>query len=217
MHEAAVEPRHRRREHVKQALKRLIKPGRFRKSSSLACEEVPLKHGGISNASTALPTPDNSWGEKSNDSEAASCVRATRQTLDESWEAELQANDAQKLESAQGIGKSVTDESTADAMIPRTSSECSLYWTNMQSMLDANREMDRGSANTSFTVESVGRPRTPTVYNEYGAGCFQPEMATVPVVDAERTAALERRNTELEDRIAELERKLQEVAAQRRE
>merc|ERR1712046_560106 len=102
------------------------------------------------------------------------------------------------------------------------STESSLYWVRMQSMLDAERKGKHGdSPGSSFSDGSeytIGRPRTPTVYNEQGQWFSQNGAGNILVpLDVAKTAELEQKNTQLEDRIAEPERKLLELAAQKRE
>merc|ERR1712070_535722 len=109
-------------------------------------------------------------------------------------------------------------------VLPRTSSECSEFWTRVQEesqeagarsraqTMDFASSPRRSRASSEYSTDYDFRPRTPTVLNEYYGEYAPPPICAATVPDE---SELLKRNSELEDRVAGLERKLLELAAQK--
>lgn len=181
---------------VAQTLKRWVKPPHNNngtgKMDLTKCDASRLgKHDSISAVSTALPSPTTSFGEPESLHEGT--TYDVVQDLD-SWIAQPSPQQNQ-------ISGEFNDEQER-TILPRTSSECSEYWTRMQEETGPRSRALSADHSTDYDF----RPRTPTVLNE-----AVPPLCHATVDEAD----LLRRNSELEDRVAELERKLLELAAQK--
>jgi len=157
------------------------------------------KHVSISAVSTALPSPVSSFEEN-----PSLHAADNPHLVEEDWE-EWITQGKSTLNFTSGEFRNEEHEK----VLPRTSSECSDFWSNMQAELNVDADGFQGglrsrAASADHSTDYDFRPMTPTAFNE-GA-------AHAPTIPDE--AELVRRNSELEDRVAELERKLLELAAQ---
>lgn len=185
---------------VAQTLKRWMKPrsntGLLKMDPAKCDASLPVKRESISAASTTLPSPASSFGEGS--SLHGETTHHVVQDLD-AWinEATNQPNSS--------VSGEFHDEDQEKKALPRTSSECSEFWSRMQATWSVEETGPRSrAASADHSTDYDFRPRTPTVVNE-GVACG----STIP-----DESELLKRNSELEDRVAELERKLLELAAQ---
>jgi len=154
---------------------------------------IQEKTGSISAVSTAFPSPATSFDQGSD---------LHHMVDDFDWWT------TQQKSTQDAVCGELRDEQEA-RVLPRTSSECSEFWTRIQEEAGL-----RSRAGSTVSTDYDFRPRTPTVFNEYhGDNEAAPVHPTV--VSDEAEAELLKRNSELEDRVAELERKLLELAAQK--
>lgn len=191
---------------VAQTLKRWVKPlsrnNNDMKMDLANCDASLLeKHDSISAVSTAVSSPVTSFGSEESDEGTTHHVV---QDLG-SWI-------TQQPEQTTISGK-WRDEEQERKVLPRTSSECSEYWTRIQEETRPRSRASSIAAGTDHSTDYDFRPRTPTVFNEYHGECHPAAPAVCTAIVSE--AALLRRNSELEDRVAELERKLLELASQK--
>lgn len=193
---------------VAQTLKRWVKPlprnnnGIVKMDLAKCDASLTEKHDSISAVSTALPSPTTSFGEGSDEGTMHHVVQ------------DLNSWITQQKPKQNPISDELQNEEREKKVLPRTSSECSEYWTRIQEETGPHSPARSRAASTDHGTDYDFRPRTPTVFNEYHGEYYEaaPRVCTAIVPDE---SELVRRNSELEDRVAELERKLLELAAQK--